>query len=279
MIFWLVSSLLKYFHVRIAPRFVAMIGNFKILFSSGEIPSIPEDDLLRYAISGDLIGFKNAIDRILKEESDALTPAIGQSGKKMKVLASVTQNKTTCLQLAAANGHAEIIEEIESIIGAETCLNELDKSKFIDFVGSFQTSALMLALANGHEIAACKLLQMHASIDGTIARHRNATFLVARSGMIQAAKLIHERVGAEVFLTMANTCDTNGFTSLMAAALMNHGEMCNFLIKLGCKVTHAAKDGSTALHVACRISPATEAKANNAREPTNTVRLCNHLFL
>ena len=174
-----------------------------------------------------------------------------KSNSSVDIFMITDGNQRTCLQLASGNGHLEIVDAIlkihENIPFSKNLKRPINYSSL-----ESPESALLLALANGYEAIALLLIKTGSYLVGSAARSRNIVFLIARSGFMEAAKLIVDLHGPIEFLRLADECDTIGFDSLMAAALLSQDQMCSYLLELGQTVGHNAKDGSNALHIACR---------------------------
>ena len=196
--------------------------------------------LLQSSVTGDVELFRVSL---LYLQSEAVLPV-------EHVLFSLDGEASSCLHLSAGNGRAELVDYIIELAQTQTrgvCLS------FLNHKNDNNYTALLLALANGYEDIACKLLNAGAAAIGSVGKGRNALYLMARQGMISAMNLLLVRDGVEVVGKLASEADINGYNALHAAVLMGQRETAALLLgSIGLKMDSAAKDGSTVLHAASR---------------------------
>jgi NAD+-dependent protein deacetylase sirtuin 2 len=169
----------------------------------------------------------------------------------------------TIFQYLATNGMALAMHEflgfVESNVANSTLLTALELE------GSSGHTALLLSAVNGHEDITCAFLRRGASFAGVTGRQRNCVYILARNGMTDALKLIYNTRSPDALAALGNAQDSNGYTALHAAALMGHSETCRMLLACGVDgVGGATRDGSTALHIACRLSTNQPSAAKSA---------------
>lgn len=193
--------------------------------------------MLLSAAGGDVADFRRHMTELFKvmpNTTDALLVTDG--------------NGWTALQLAAATDKGGIILEILQEISRRDLLAE----PILDFTGENEMTALVLALNNGFAGIAKSLIDSGASLDGTAPRERNTAFLICRGGHLSVLNSLIHKKGSMFVKKLAECKDTNGYTSLHAAALMGHGEICTILLGMGLDVSQVTRDRSNALHIACR---------------------------
>ena len=198
------------------------------------------DRMLQAAAAGDDIVFSATLNQLRQRWRWELAD----------VLAVRDGGGCTAAHLAAGNGRLAVVERIVSV----TADGGAAARPALCLVNSDQRSAVLLALANGHEAAAVALLRAGASADGTGPRRRNAVFLAAQRGLAGAMRALAEAHGAEAFRALACAADAGGYTALHAAALAGDADSCSLLLDAGVPAAAAARDGSNVLHAAARCA-------------------------
>jgi NAD-dependent deacetylase sirtuin 2 len=217
--------------------------------------------MLQSAGTGDVADFKRCLADLL-----ALAPGIapgiapgtapgaapgaaarpGEAGER--ALRATDGNDWTALQLASAADSPGVVREILRTVSSQAA----SPDSIIDYTGPNGMSALMIALNNGCSPIALDLIDAGASVYGMAPRERNSAFLICRGGDMDILNRVIDKHGSALFKGLAESKDSNGYTSLHVAALMGHAPVCSALLDLGLDPAQHTRDGSTALHIACR---------------------------
>ena len=200
--------------------------------------------------SGDLQGFVRAYQALLSPSNyifDIFRTSKAHPLTCIEVFSVTDDNDWSLLHAASANGHSHVVSFILQSIQD---LPESAALHIINFVSNGH-SALLLSAVNGFDDISSMLLREGAEIACTSSRDRNSLYHFCRTNQLQAAKTLLAIHGAHKFLSLASASDTNGYTSLHAAALMGNYDICDLLLRVKVPQT-LSRDQSSPLHVACR---------------------------
>ncbi|XP_030371679.1 ankyrin repeat domain-containing protein 50 isoform X2 [Scaptodrosophila lebanonensis] len=154
-------------------------------------------------------------------------------------------NGQTALNIAARNGHLEIVKLLLSF--AQPCNDGTGRMKRVDVNHADRDGWTPLRSASwgGHtEVVKLLIAQPACKIDLADKEGRTALRAAAWSGHEDILKILIES-GADV-----NSVDRQGRTSLIAASYMGHYDIVEILLDNGANVNHLDLDGRSALCVA-----------------------------
>jgi ankyrin repeat protein len=175
---------------------------------------------------------------LLACESDAKNAScvrklLGGGGVSLSYLLGVTdENGWTVLQLAALHNFMETVSLLKDRAQA-SAEDESGQQVFLAACaheGVCGMSALLVALASGHEAMACSLLQAGAPTDSTGSRARNCLYLMCRASMPEALGCVLALHGPAAVYGLAAAPDTSGYNALHAAVLAGRAGMCDALL-------------------------------------------------
>lgn len=203
-------------------------------------------------------------------EEDLFLSALSAVKSKTRIedLLALDSREWTLAQYLATNGLSRALTEL--LIYCRANISEEILLQGLSIEGAAGHSPLMMAAINRHEDVVCLLLNYGCTFECVTSRERNCIYILARNNMTTAAELIWNTRSHDVFTTMGNKRDTNGYTALHAAALMGNSTMCELLISCGVgEVGRRTLDGSNALHIACRLN----ANQPSAEKSSRVVRV------
>lgn len=154
-------------------------------------------------------------------------------------------NGQTALNIAARNGHLEVVKLLMSF--SQPCNDGTGRMKRVDVNHADRDGWTPLRSASwgGHsEVVRLLIAQPACKIDLADKEGRTALRAAAWSGHEDILKLLIES-GADV-----NSVDRQGRTSLIAASYMGHYDIVEILLENGANVNHLDLDGRSALCVA-----------------------------
>src|SRR3990167_4753558 len=174
----------------------------------------PNEDLLKAAENGNLVGVEAALDA----GADVNNATEGW--------------RITALIVAAVSGHTDIVRLL------------LDRGANINHDNNLGATALIVAAENGHTDTVILLLDKGADINHATDYGSTVLVYAARSGLTDIVQLL---LGRGMNLNQTNS---GGFTPIMVAAQQGRTDTVRLFLDRGSDINHVANDGYTALILA-----------------------------
>lgn len=177
-----------------------------------------------------VLGFREIVQNLLRQRSRRRFRGVPRVlNSTSKILESLNADGETCLRLASAYGHHEVVQLL--LLEKAATVNKAE--------GIFKETALHVAAKEGHEVVARLLLDNGAEINAKDLGGKMPLQKTAQAGHEAVARLLLNR-GA-----LVNAKDSYSATALLEAVEHGHNMVVQLLLDHGAEVR-----GSMALHKA-----------------------------